>query len=89
MAVGDIVNGFGLISSVLIFQPAASVSIMISCAFNAAGNQLRLTNGTNTCYSISSAASQLNTKIFINNAIYLNLATGAGDYSGYTGIQIQ
>jgi hypothetical protein len=90
MAVGDVVNGIGLDGTIFIFQPAAGVEIMIGSTFSTSGNQLRITNGTDVPYTTATSPGQLNSKIFINNTIYLNLATaGAGYFNGYTGIQIK
>ena len=93
MAVGDIVHGVSADNVVLVFRPAAGVDICIT-AFNAHNIYTRLTDGTD--YPMFSAnigtnayqSSQFNSKIMINNDIWIDmLGSATGD--SYTGIQIK
>ena len=89
MAVGDIVNGLSVSGTPVNFQPAASVSILITTAISWLTSTL-LTDGAIVGY-ISNGGSngeQRIQKLFINNTNYLQLLGSASGQS-YTGIQIK
>ena len=95
MAVGDVVNGIGVLDTVLIFQPAAGVEVMISCA-GVYTNWTYLYDGTKQSEIFSN---QLSTsgqnfgnspeKIFINNTNYLRVNKDPSYIGSYSGIQIK
>ncbi len=94
MVVGDVVSGFSAPATILNFQPAAGVEIMISAiAMNNNVNLPKLNDGANTTYlawGTNEEPSGSNIKVFINNSIYLYIpALPAGEVSGFTGIQIK
>jgi hypothetical protein len=89
MVVGDIVNGLSTIA--FTFQPAASVSVMISQTAPANAEYIYLTDGVDSrivfYYSDAVGGNVANVKIMINNSIYLKISTGGG--GSFSGIQIQ
>ena len=90
MAVGDMVSGFSATSTVLNFQPAVGVSVMITSIGGVTVWSL-LTDGTiTTGYTTQteSGGKQANVKIFINNSLYLRIDSTSYNNT-YTGIQIQ
>ena len=92
MAVGDVVSGISAVNTLLDFQPAVGVEIIITCmGMDNASDVPRLTNGTLQCairnISTQSTNNFLNTKICINNTNYLRLNAIAGASTCYTGIQ--
>tara|TARA_R100001530_G_scaffold107607_1_gene75266 strand:+ start:148 stop:435 length:288 start_codon:yes stop_codon:yes gene_type:complete len=95
MAVGDIVIGGSADNTVLNFQPAATVSVLITAAgLDDESAFIGVTNGVlnsrigNPANEASNG--QGNTKIFINNTIYLTIiALGAGVFSTYHGVQAE
>jgi len=95
MAVGDIVNGIGLDGTTFSFQPAVSVSIMISDVGSWNDKYYGLNDGTKNSWTgkVSTATATPvsgNNKLFINNTNYLNLAApNGGEFAHYSGIQVQ
>jgi len=94
LTVGDIVNGISAAATILVFQPAVGVSIMITtCAFG--GNVVSpfFTDGVNLSgmnWSTAGVNSANNSKIFLDNSLYLRFqALPAGEYSAFCGIQVQ
>jgi hypothetical protein len=89
MVVGDIVNDVS--TTPLTFQPAASVSIMISQAAPNVDDYINLTDGVTSrrCFYYGAAGygSVANVKVMINNSIYLTIPNVSGGC--YSGIQIQ
>lgn len=89
MVAGDIVNGVSAVA--FTFQPAASVSLMISQAAANGPDYIYLSDGVTSraCYyySVSGYGSVANVKVMINNSIYLNIPMASG--GTYSGIQIQ
>jgi len=97
MASGDIVNGIGLDGLAFSFQPAVTVSIMITDVGSWADKYYGLNDGTKNSWTgkVSSATNAAgamsgNVKMFINNTNYLNLsAPNGGEFAHYSGIQVQ
>jgi len=95
LAVGDIVNGIGLAGLAFSFQPAVSVSIMISSVGSWNDKFCDLNDGVKNSrlWKISSdaaGATSGNNKLFINNTNYLHIsAPNGGEFAGYSGIQVQ
>jgi len=96
MAVGDVVNAISATNTVLTFQPAAGVEVMISSVGldNTGTNVRNLFNGTNVSVLASTITSHSvtngNLKIFINNTNYFTLpALGASAHGSFSGIQIK
>lgn len=96
MAVGDVVNGFSAANTVLTFQPAAGVEVMISTIImqGLPGAYSLLTNAAGDIarsdFTTSSTMPFAGLKFFINNTNFLTIpAMGAAWRSGYTGIQIK
>jgi hypothetical protein len=101
MVAGDVVNGFGAISSSLTLQPAAGVELMITHVnTGGTGAWVNLTNatvGTSGYMWNTASVTQIGygsrfqgTKLFINNTNYLLAnAPPVGEYASYTGIQIK
>jgi hypothetical protein len=89
MAVGDTVQGFSSDNTDLIFQPAATVSVIILSAHSTV-NPAMLYNGTNIAQVDNNKLQGMNQKMIITNTFWIRLqAQGAGDFSGFTGIQIK
>ena len=90
MAAGDVVNGISADNTILLLQPAIGIDLMITSVFADASNVMRLTDGAKIPFNLSAGVYQGNIKIGINNTNYLHLlATGAGTWTAYTGIQIK
>ncbi len=96
MAVGDIVNGIATDGNTITFQPAASVSIMLSSVIGRATGAY-LIDGVSVGYigNLGNADAYMEpsdrvVKVFINNTnYYYSAASPVGNNSGYTGIQVQ
>jgi hypothetical protein len=89
MAVGDTVQGFSAANADLLFQPAATVSVIILSAHSSA-NPALLYDGANTAQVNNNKLQGMSQKMIITNTYYIRLqAEGAGSYSGFTGIQIK
>lgn len=96
LTAGDIVNGIGPDNANFLFQPAATVQVLIKSAFmNGVGGYLKITDGVKdpslwngtTIYQGSGMSS---IDVFIDNTNYLKFdALGAGKFAAYTGIQIK
>jgi len=94
MAVGDIVSGISAVATILVFQPAAGTSFIITWTNgNTGAGGADLYNGTIKSTSTTfggQAGVHLNMKLIINNTNYLYIdSQGGGNYSGYSGMQIQ
>ena len=88
MAVGDVVNGLGsAVNTVVNFQPAATVTVMLSHSMVYTG-WVFMTNGTLNSNLISSSAFIL-MKMFVNNTNYLMLQAVGGQTGSFSGIQIE
>lgn len=92
MAIDDVIVGFGANNTVLTFQPAAGVEIVITMVGALANINLALTDGTNISdlFVMATTAGQfpLGMKLGITNSVYIQLpAGGAGIYGSYSGIQ--
>lgn len=88
MVVGDIVNGVS--AAAFTFQPAATVSIMLSTASCEISAYVFLTDGAtvrNCFYWTGNTGIGSNTKMMINNSIYFSIQHPNG--GSYSGIQIQ
>ena len=91
MAVGDIVNNVGAVNTLLTFQPAVGVSILITSS-GGNSNTVRITNGvvTSLVGNATLASNFLsNYKLFINNTNYLYIDPVATYGCFYSGIQVQ
>ena len=91
MAIGDIVNGVSAVSTALQFQPAIGVSICLKSVSNY-NSWIRINDGTNSalCAGLGTltVGTNMNTKIMIDNSVYLYIDSSSGQSSHYTGIQI-
>ena len=93
MAVGDVVVGFGVDATQLVFQPAVSVSVCIT-TIGLYDAYFDLYNGVDdSVIGHAGDAAGINThhtgKIFINNSVYLKLRAPPAEAPAYSGIQIQ
>lgn len=94
MAVGDIVSGLSAATTLLDFQPASGVYVLITSIGNNSENIAHLLyNGTTDSDQRPPGSlgwsSSLNTgKLFINNTRYLRIGATAAASSSYTGITI-
>ena len=90
MAVGDPVNGIGLLATDFEFRPAAGVSVLITSCFENYGNNPRMTNGVVISYPTASGNGDIkNIKVFYNNTNWLYISAAAATYNSYSGIVIQ
>ena len=91
MAVGDVVSDSSAVNTILTFQPAVGVEVMITSL---------MSSGLTTAVQMQGAAGRpysnqnldntfLNSKILITNSLYLYIAAVAGNVTSYTGIQIK
>jgi hypothetical protein len=88
MVAGDVVNGVFDPVTLMVFQPAATVECVITSA-SCNGQQLRLTDGVTSVF-INITNVDTNTKIMINNSVYLSAnAAAVGWGSSFSGIQIK
>ena len=68
MAIGDPVNGIGLVGTNLEFRPAVGVSVLITSCFENFGNNPRMTDGVVISYpSAGGNGDTKNIKVFYNN----------------------
>ena len=96
MVVGDIVNGISALDTLITFQPAAGVEVIItSSGMDVTTNVITLTDGVLFSGQVTSAGSngaaseQCNTKFGITNAIYIAIsAAGVGLSTSFSGIQV-
>ena len=92
MAVGDIVNGISADNTIIDFQPAAGVEVVITSFVTALGNQATFFNGTNTANAWVAAIDSgffANVKMFIDNTIFLRVvAQGNAKFGGFSGITV-
>ena len=88
MAIGDVSISVSSANTVLNLQPSGANVLEVNCVFSATSKMYSLTDGVNVTqqgYGVQSGNS-----FYINNTIYLTIpAQGAGDYSGYSAIQIK
>jgi len=95
MAIGDPVIVTSATSVVLVFQPAATVVLMVTSLAQGNVNQgAYYTDGIVTNEIITSRPLYLgpnvgNMKMFIDNTLYLQMNTSAGARTGFSGIQVQ
>ena len=93
MAVGDVVNEIGLVNTVLTFQPAAGVEVLITGYFGdyTIEHRCELTDGVNTtlrgAVGVDATINPLLMKVFINNTNFFEMAGFAAGRGGYCGIQ--
>jgi len=90
MAVGDMVSGFSAASTQLYFQPAAGIVILIT-SVGGVSAWAQLTDGIiTTGYTVQTGTGESagNTKVFINNSLYLTILATTYNTT-YTGIQVQ
>jgi hypothetical protein len=93
MAVGDAVIQMSAGGTTLVFQPAATVTVMITqlCGSNAS-TPMYYTDGTNVSEIVTSRTNyssvQSSMKMFINNTIYLQMNTSGSLFSSFSGVQI-
>lgn len=92
MAVGDVVNGISAVATLIDFQPAAGVEVMITEAGSTTGGgtaRPAMYDGTLISYLEVSVVT-FRGKMFINNTRYLRVNPGiAGESGHYSGIQIK
>lgn len=94
MVVGDVVSGLSAVNTILTFQPAAGVEVVItSYSADTAGIQIEVFDGALGSFMGITGFDNQNTvamKIFVSNAIYIRIgAAGAGFSTSFTGIQTQ
>ena len=94
MAIGDAVNGIGLVATALTFQPAAGVEVVITSFHGdyVVLSDINLTDGvisTARLASTSTIVNPGNTKVFITNARYMRLEGIAGGRAGFSGVETQ
>tara|TARA_Y100000296_G_C5114812_1_gene227132 strand:- start:96 stop:377 length:282 start_codon:yes stop_codon:yes gene_type:complete len=93
MAVGDVVNVLSAATTILNYQPAAGVEIMVSSIIRGGTNVANgLYNGAVWAYDTAAASDtgMLNQKLFITNSIYIRInAAGGGGITSISGIQIK
>ena len=91
MAVGDIVNSISSVNTVLVFQPAAGVEVMITFLISTGG--IQMTDGTinsrGVDFEVSDVIQYSSLKVFVKNTLYCQLAAVAGTRTAYTGITIK
>ncbi len=92
MAIGDVVNDISADNTILDFQPAAGVEVVITYVSTLlAGGQPLMFNGTNATTATTGLDNNLyyNLKMMINNTNFLRIsALGAGVFSGFTGMEV-
>ena len=87
MAIGDIIGAFSGNGAQLQYQPAGTIKILVT-TIGGGANSCRIHDGTNYSTLIGTSGATP-VKFFIDNSFYLHLdAQGAGQYGGFTGIQI-
>ena len=93
LAVNDVVNGISAANTILDYQPASGVEVVITVSgTDTVANQImRLYNGTidslMRANSTSFSQDTSNMKVLITNSIYFRTdALGVGLYSAYTGM---
>jgi hypothetical protein len=91
MVVGDIIIGQGAVNTVLTFQPAAGVEIMLT-AMGGLSSICEITDGAVVSLinpNPPSGSHLANEKVGINNTYYLSIRAVAAYGNYYTGIQIK
>jgi len=92
LVVGDIVSDIGLVATILDFQPAAGVEVVITSVNTAGTTQgLSLFDGVNGTIDTSlraDSADMGHLKFFVNNTNFARLAAVAGNRTGFTGMQV-
>lgn len=88
MVVGDMVTGISLLNTILSFQPAAGVEVVIICASDSAVTPTRFDNGVNVTGQTLGGATNL-VKMGITNALFLHIDAVTGGFAGFSGIQTQ
>jgi hypothetical protein len=90
MAVGDTVSGMSAVGADLTFQPAASISVMIT-SFTNYTVWCRITDGTLSALAYnntSASGGPWSTKIIVDNTNYLKIDADTVSSAAYSGIQI-
>ncbi len=93
MASGDIVSGISADNTALTFQPSAGVEVVITSTFvDGLVSFPQITDGVITT-TMKAIGTELvgfyNVKIMLNNTRFLSMgAMGAGDLSGFTGVEL-
>tara|TARA_R110002051_G_scaffold174404_1_gene244645 strand:+ start:708 stop:989 length:282 start_codon:yes stop_codon:yes gene_type:complete len=92
MAVGDPVIAQGAVNTILTFQPAATVTVVLTC-FAGLNTVVRITDGA--VHSLLGTVNyegvnpkMFNIKCFINNTYYLHMDASVGYGGFYSGIQV-
>jgi len=91
MAVGDVVNDVGIAGGSLTFQPAATVSCLITSGSCKDNWRMQLTDGVNSS-NAETTTGNYQVKIFITNSHYLTVlffGVFGADTVSYSGIQVQ
>ena len=90
MVVGDVVAGVFNAATALNFQPAAGIEIAIT-AFGSYAQDVAMTDGTIVALARNGTGYQEtpNSKIMINNNIYIISLAASANGSYYSGIQIK
>ena len=91
MTVGDVVNGvFPLSGTWYVFQPAAGIEVLITCASGQSLIYAGLTDGVTNSYTGMNATDGIsgNIKFGITNTIYLKVH-GSTTAPSFSGIQIK
>ena len=95
MVAGDVVNGISATGTIMSFQPAAGVEVMIT-SVSVYNTWLYVTDGSPGIAALTLnygtttyQGNALNTKIMINNTNYIMIDVSTGQETHYTGIQIK
>lgn len=86
MAVDDIINGISGDNAVLEYQPAAGVESIVTIFFTT--SSVALYNGTN--FTVGNTATSGRVSMGITNTRWVRVpAQGAGNFGGYSAIQVK
>ncbi len=95
LVVGDIIKEISADNTILDFQPAVGIEVVITvCSGNGGPQPPRFFDGANDSQIDSTAAGWLggqpgNAKIFIDNGLFIRyIALGAGQFSAIAGMEI-
>lgn len=90
MAVGDAVNGYSAVNTILTYQPAAGVEVMVTNGHDG-GSGFYLTDGVNNGRGLLmtnvDAPLYAGFKMLITNTRYLGIGAAVGIRTWFTGIQ--
>lgn len=90
MAVGDVVSDISASNTVLSFQPAAGVEVMLTAmTTDASGGEL--TDGSDAAIAFLTSASAVvhGSRIFLTNTLFLSMFAVVADFTAFTAIQIK